>query len=527
MPSTDVVVARLDAHPVQPVGERLVDDLVHERRLARARDAGDADELADREVDVDVLQVVHPTRRGRRTLPRSSARRSGIAISRLPERNCPVTDFAFRSTCLRRALGDDVPAVHAGARAHVDQVVGRAHHLLVVLDHEHRVAEVAQPLERADQLAVVALVEADRRLVEDVEHADELGADLRREPEPLRLAAGERRGGAVELQVADADVLEEGQPLADLLQDPRADQLLGLGQLEPVDELDRPLHRHARELVDVLAADGDGEHLGLQARAVADRAGPEAHVLLDPLALLARVGLPVAALEARDDALEGEHVRALAAHPVAVLDVDLVAVGAEQEEVLLLLGEVLPRRLEVDLVAVGDRLDDRLVEARVAERPGHERALADRERRVGHEQVGVDLLLRAEAGAARAGAVRRVEARRCAARAPGARRRARGRRSSREKVSSTRRRARRRRRGRRRAAAAVSTDWASRVRRSGFITSRSTTTSIVCLNFLSSVDRLLEQVLLAVDLHAREALLRAAPRRRPCTRPCGRGRPAR
>ena len=162
--------------------------------------------------------------------------------------------------------------------------------------------------------------------------------------------------------------------------------------------------------MDVGAADGDREHLGLQPRAVADRAGPEAHVLLDPLALLARVGFLVAALEARHDPLEGEHVRALAAHPVAVLDVDLVALGAEQEQVLVLLGEVLPGQLEVDLVAVGDRLDDRLVEARVAERPGHERALADRERRVGHEQVGVDLLLGAEAGAARAGAVRRVEA---------------------------------------------------------------------------------------------------------------------
>ncbi len=34
--------------------------------------------------------------------------------------------------------------------------------------------------------------------------------------------------------------------------------------------------------------------------------------------------------------------------------------------------------------------------------------------------------------------------------------------------------------------AAVSTDCVSRVRRSSFITSRSTTTSIVCLNFLSS-----------------------------------------
>ena len=109
----------------------------------------------------------------------------------------------------------------AGARAHVDDPVGRAHHLLVVLDDEHGVAEVAQPLERRDQPAVVALVQPDRRLVEDVEHADELRADLRREPEPLRLAAGERLRGAVELEVADADVVEERQPLADLLEDPR------------------------------------------------------------------------------------------------------------------------------------------------------------------------------------------------------------------------------------------------------------------------------------------------------------------
>src|SRR5207247_1894985 len=116
---------------------------------------------------------------------------------------------------------------------------------------------------------------------------------------------------------------------------------------------------------------------------VADGARPEAHVLLDPLALLAGVGLAVAALEAGDDALEREHVRAPAAHPVAVLDVDAVAVSPVEEVVLLLLAEVLPGRLEVDLVAVGDRLDDRLVVARVAERPRHERPLADRERRVG------------------------------------------------------------------------------------------------------------------------------------------------
>ena len=158
-----------------------------------------------------------------------------------------------------------------------------------------------------------------------------------------------------------------------------------------------------------LLADGDREHLGLQPRTAALRARLKRHVLLDPLALLRGVGLLVAALEVPDDPLEGEHVRAAPAHPVPVPDVDPLAVGAEEEEVLLLLGQVLPRLLEVDLPLVGDPLDDGLVEARAAGRPGDERSLADRERRVGDEQVGVDLLLGAEAGATWARAVRRVE----------------------------------------------------------------------------------------------------------------------
>ena len=42
--------------------------------------------------------------------------------------------------------------------------------------------------------------------------------------------------------------------------------------------------------------------------------------------------------------------------------------------------------------------EDGLVEGEVAERD--ERALAERERRVGHDEIGIDLPLRAEAGAA-------------------------------------------------------------------------------------------------------------------------------
>ena len=95
---------------------------------------------------------------------------------------------------LEPAVGDDLAAVLPRPGPDVDHPVGRPDRLLVVLDDEHGVAEVAQPRERRDQLGVVALVEADRGLVEDVQDAHQRRPDLGREPDPLGLAA--RSGSA-------------------------------------------------------------------------------------------------------------------------------------------------------------------------------------------------------------------------------------------------------------------------------------------------------------------------------------------
>jgi hypothetical protein len=46
--------------PVQLLGQRAQQDVVDQRRLARARDAGDRHQAAERERDVDVLEVVLP-----------------------------------------------------------------------------------------------------------------------------------------------------------------------------------------------------------------------------------------------------------------------------------------------------------------------------------------------------------------------------------------------------------------------------------------------------------------------------------
>ena len=65
----------------------------------------------------------------------------------------------------------DLAAVLAGAWADVDDPVGGADRVLVVLDDDEGVAEVLELDERLDEPTVVALVQADARLVEHVEHA--------------------------------------------------------------------------------------------------------------------------------------------------------------------------------------------------------------------------------------------------------------------------------------------------------------------------------------------------------------------
>jgi hypothetical protein len=82
--------------------------------------------------------------------------------------------------------------VLAGPRAHVDDAVGRQHDLRIVLDHEQRIAIVAQPVHDLDHAAHVARVQSDRRLVEHEQRIDQRRAERRGQVDPLHLAAGER-----------------------------------------------------------------------------------------------------------------------------------------------------------------------------------------------------------------------------------------------------------------------------------------------------------------------------------------------
>ena len=69
------------------------------------------------------------------------------------------------------------------------------------------------------QTVIVALMQADARLVQNVKHADERRADLRREPDALRLAAGQRSAFAVKREITEADIFQKAEPRADFFDD--------------------------------------------------------------------------------------------------------------------------------------------------------------------------------------------------------------------------------------------------------------------------------------------------------------------
>ena len=159
------------------------------------------------------------------------------------------------ATSLRRALRDDRAARAAGPRAHVDQVVARPHQRFVVLDDDDRVALLLQIAQRGDQPIVVARMQADRRLVEQIQHADQPRADAGRQPHALPFAAAERVGGAIEREVLGADAIEKLP--AGARSRPRSARRSAAGRRANVKlakELDRRRDRERRDFVNRQAA---------------------------------------------------------------------------------------------------------------------------------------------------------------------------------------------------------------------------------------------------------------------------------
>ena len=83
---------------------------------------------------------------------------------------------------------------------HVDDPVGGLDDVQAMLDDEHRVALLDEPVQDFEEFASVLKVQTGRRLVQNVQRFSGPAADeFLRELDALRLAAGKRRRGLTSL----------------------------------------------------------------------------------------------------------------------------------------------------------------------------------------------------------------------------------------------------------------------------------------------------------------------------------------
>ena len=193
-----VGLARAGLGPVQVAGQRGVQDVVNQRRFARSTRPGHHRHGAQWNVDTHVLEVVFPRPAHAQLLAVAAPPRAGHLDLQLAAQVLAGQAVGVVLHLFGRALRHQLPAVDARARPHVHQMVGLHHGVLVVLDHQQRVAQVAQVLQGADQAVVVLGVQADAGFVQHVQHAGQAAAHLGRQPDALRLAARQGVGRPVQ-----------------------------------------------------------------------------------------------------------------------------------------------------------------------------------------------------------------------------------------------------------------------------------------------------------------------------------------
>ncbi len=382
--------------------------VVDQGRLAGAGDPGDAGHHPDGQIQVDVTQVV--AARPFQFQPLVGERRALCRNSDLLATGEVVTGqwLGVRNDLRRCPLGDDGAAVHPGPRADIEHVVGEANSILVVLHHDHRVAEIAQMGQGLEQPLVVALVQADGRLIQHIHDPHQTGPDLAGQPDPLCLTTGEGLGAARQAQVVETHVHQEAEPLDDLFEDLLGNLGALAGQVQPFEEGQRIADGLLGNGRQVAVLDEDVTRLFPQPATAAAGAGLVGDVFGELFAHRVGLGLPVAALHVVQDPLE----RVLAHHHIAtvvhVTKLHVAAPGAAQDHLLHLGRQILPGRLQIEVVVLGQGFEHlEVVEAALV--PTADGAAGQALARIVDHLVRIEVLLHPEPVTGGAGTSRVVE----------------------------------------------------------------------------------------------------------------------
>jgi len=406
-----LALAGMDLHPHQVRPQPLEEHLVDKRRLTGAGDAGDHGEGPQREGNVNVAEVVFRRADDFQEFPAALAALRGNRNFLFSGEVLARKAIGIGHDLLRRAGSHHLSAVNAGAGTDVDEVIRRPHSVLVMLHHQQRVAQVPEVPKRSQQLVVVPLVKADGGLVQDIEDSHQGGADLGGQADALALAAGEGSRRPGQGQIPQAHGLQKAQTGLDLLQDPPRDAhlLLGEGQLVHPGKFVR--HGQFRKGEDVQVPHRHRQGLLFQPAAVAGGTGALRHHFLQlPLAGVA-LGLLIAPFHIVADALKDLVQNALAPGLV-IVELQLLPLGAVEDDVLHLVAQILPGRGELEAVFFGQGVKIHpgdAIRADIAPAAGLDGAVQNGKVGVRHHQGRVRLELAAQTRAGGAGAEGVVE----------------------------------------------------------------------------------------------------------------------
>ena len=162
-------------------------DVERERALAAARNSGDDREHVARNLDVDAFEIVFARvvdANGLRGEGREArVKREGLTGGHIGHRLSGQRSFVF-TQCFARmrrrmrfdVIGfsdrDDFAARIAAFGTEIDDPVGRADHVEIVLDHDQRMTGRDQLTKRAQQLRDVVEMQAGRGFVEEEERRE-------------------------------------------------------------------------------------------------------------------------------------------------------------------------------------------------------------------------------------------------------------------------------------------------------------------------------------------------------------------
>src|ERR1019366_2503314 len=158
---------------VEGLHEGAVEDLVDERGFAAAAYSGDTAEQVERDVDVDAAEVVDACSSEAEMLAAGLAAMFGDGDGHAAGEIFSGDGARVGGDFGDGARSEKLAAEFASAGAEVEEIVGGADDVGVVLDDEDGVAEVAEGVHDADELGGVSGVQADGGLVEDVERTDQ------------------------------------------------------------------------------------------------------------------------------------------------------------------------------------------------------------------------------------------------------------------------------------------------------------------------------------------------------------------